>query len=313
MGEERKGYLYGLVAYVLWGFFPIYFKMLQPASPFEILAQRILWSLAFIALLLAIIRGWSFLRRLRHDRRMAGGIALAGLLIGVNWATYIVGVNSDRVVEAALGYFITPLVLVLLGVTLERERLRAWQWVAISVGAVAVIVLTVDYGHPPYIALLLAASFGSYGLIKKRISLRPAEGLFLESAVLAVPAFVFLTWLNLRGGAEFGHVSATHTVLMVLSGLATAIPLLLFAGAASRVPMVGLGILQYVAPVIQLGLGVLLFHEPMPPARLAGFVLVWIALVVFTADALLTARKKRRAAAEPTAATVNPSAALSPR
>jgi chloramphenicol-sensitive protein RarD len=295
MGEEQKGYLYGFIAYALWGFFPIYFKLLQPSSPFEILAQRILWSVAFVALLLTVVRGWRFLRRLRRDRRLLGAISLAGLLIGVNWATYIVGVNSDRVVETALGYFITPLVMVLLGVTIQRERLRVWQWIAVGVGALAVAVLTVDYGHLPYIALLLAASFGSYSLIKKRMPLRPAEGLFVESAVLAVPAFAFLTWLNLAGRAEFGHVSAAHTILMILSGVATAVPLMLFAAAAGRVPMVGLGILQYVAPILQLALGVLLYHEPMPPARLAGFGLVWLALIIFTVDAIRGARRTARA------------------
>jgi chloramphenicol-sensitive protein RarD len=182
---------------------------------------------------------------------------------------------------------------------------------------VAVAVLTVDYGHPPYIALLLAASFGSYGLIKKRLSLRPAEGLFMESGVLAVPALAYLIWLNVTGGAEFGHVSGVHTTLMVLSGVATAVPLLLFAASAGRVPMVGLGILQYVAPILQLALGVLLFHEPMPPARLAGFGLVWLALIVFTVDALRAARKtalaKRAATADDPTAAAATATALAPR
>jgi chloramphenicol-sensitive protein RarD len=316
MGAEQKGYLYGFGAYALWGFFPIYFKLLRPSSPFEILAQRILWSLVFVALILTALRGWRFFGRLRQDRRLLGGITLAGLLIGVNWATYIVGVNTDRVVETALGYFITPLVMVLLGVTVQRERLRLWQWIAVGVGAVAVAVLTADYGHPPYIALLLAASFGSYGLIKKRLSLRPAEGLFMESGVLALPALGYLIWLNVTGGAEFGHVSAAHNTLMVLSGVATAVPLLLFAASAGRVPMVGLGILQYVAPILQLALGVLLFHEPMPPARLAGFGLVWLALIVFTVDALRGARKTalaKRAAADDPATTAATATALAPR
>jgi chloramphenicol-sensitive protein RarD len=312
MAEERKGYLYGFIAYALWGFFPIYFKLLQPASPFEILAQRILWSLAFVALLLTVLGGWRFLRRLRSDRRLVAGVSLAGLLIGVNWGTYIVGVTTERVVETALGYFITPLVLVVLGVTVQRERLNVRQWIAVGMGALAVAVLTIDYGHLPYIALLLAASFGSYGLVKKRLSLRPAEGLFLESGVLIVPALAYLTWLNLAGDAAFGHVSALHTVLMVLSGLATAVPLLAFAASANRVPMVGLGILQYVAPILQLALGVLLYHEPMPPARLAGFGLVWLALIIFTFDAIHTARTRRRPAAE-TSAAQEPAVALTPR
>jgi chloramphenicol-sensitive protein RarD len=309
MGEERRGYLYGLVAYGLWGFFPIYFKLLRPASPVEILAHRVIWSMVFVGLLLSALRNWRFLGRIVRSPRLLGGIAAAAVLIAVNWGTYIYGVNTSRVVETALGYFITPLVLVLLGVTVQRERLRAWQWVAVGVGAAAVVVLTVDYGRLPYIALLLAFSFGSYSLVKKRLSLPPAEGLLVESAVLAVPALAYVTWLTVAGHARFGHVSAAHTALMVFSGVATAVPLLLFAGSANRVPMVGIGILQYIAPILQLAIGVLIYHEPMPAARLAGFALVWVALIIFTADAL---RNWKRAAPGPTAATADPVAALPP-
>ncbi|MDI6100612.1 EamA family transporter RarD [Actinoplanes sp. NEAU-A12] len=302
MSDERRGYLYGLTAYVMWGFFPIYFKLLRPSPPLEILAHRVVWSVVFVALLLTGMRNWRFLARILHTPRLLGGVSLAALLIAVNWATYIYGVNSSRVVETALGYFITPLLVVLLGVTVMRERLRPLQGVAVGIGVLAVVILTVDYGRLPYIALTLAASFGCYGLIKKRMSLPPAEGLFVESAVLLLPALAFLTWLNLSGGAEFGHVSGLHTVLMLVAGVLTAIPLLLFAGAANRVPMVGLGILQYVAPILQLGVGVLIYHEPMPPARLAGFGLVWLALLVFTVDGLRSAR----AAARDRAAVVEP-------
>ena len=315
MGEERRGYLYGFLAYAIWGFFPIYFKLLKPSPPFEILAHRIIWSGVFVSLLLATLRNWRFLGRLARDRRLLLGVTLAALLIAVNWATYIIGVNSSRVVETALGYFITPLVVVLLGVTVQRERLRAWQWVAVGVGGVAVAVLTIDYGHLPYIALLLAASFGSYSLIKKRLSLPPAEGLFVESSVLALPALAYLGYLNATSDAEFGRVSAVHTTLMVLAGVATAVPLLLFAASANRVPLVGLGILQYVAPILQLACGVLIFHEPMPAARLAGFGLVWIALIIFTIDGIRGARVAagKRTAADPAAATAEPAAALPPR
>ncbi|RSM48883.1 EamA family transporter RarD [Actinoplanes sp. ATCC 53533] len=314
MGEERRGYLYGLTAYVLWGFFPIYFKLLAPSPPLEILAHRVIWSVLFIGVVLLVARNRHFLGRILRDRRLLGGITLAAVLIGVNWATYIYAVNSSRVVETALGYFITPLLVVVLGVTVQRERLRLWQWIAVGFGGLAVAVLTVDYGHLPYIALTLAASFGSYSLIKKRLSLPPAEGLFVESAVLAVPALGYLSWLNATGSAEFGHVSAAHTALMLLSGVATAVPLLLFAGAANRVPLVSIGILQYVAPILQLACGVLLFHEPMPPARLAGFGLVWIALIIFTVDGLRGARAtKGRTAAGSAAATAEPAAALPPR
>ena len=314
MSDERRGYLYGLAAYVLWGFFPIYFKLLQPSPALEILSHRVLWSVLFVALLLAVMRNWSFLGRVLRTPRLLGGIVLVALLIGVNWGTYIYGVNSDRVVETALGYFITPLFSMMLGVTVLRERLRRRQWVAVGIGTLAVAVLAVDYGRLPYIALTLAVSFGCYGLLKKRMALPPAEGLFVESAVLALPALAYLTWLNVTGGAQFGHVSVAHTALMLFSGVATAVPLLLFAGAANRVPMVGLGILQYVAPIIQLAVGLLIYHEPMPPARLAGFALVWLALIVFTVDGLHRARvtARSRAAAGATAATAGPAAAALP-
>ncbi|GAB2613578.1 protein RarD [Paractinoplanes abujensis] len=313
MSDERRGYLYGLAAYGLWGFFPIYFKHLQPASPLEILAHRIVWSVVFVSLLLAAMRNWAFLKRLIRSPKLLGGLALAALLIGVNWGSYIYGVNSERVVETALGYFITPLVIMLLGVTVLRERMSALQWVAVGMGALAVAVLTIDYGHLPYIALLLAGSFGTYSLVKKRMSLPPAEGLFVESSVLALPALAYITWLTAAGDAEFGHVSATHTVLMVFSGLATALPLLLFAAAANSVPMVGIGILQYVAPILQLAVGLLIYHEPMPPARLAGFALVWVALIIFTVDALRRRPRRKETAADPTAATAESATTLPPR
>jgi chloramphenicol-sensitive protein RarD len=311
MSEERRGYVYGLVAYAMWGFFPIYFKLLEPSPPFEILAQRVIWSVVFVSLMLLALRNWRFLGRLVRNRRLLGGVSLAAVLIAVNWGTYIVGVNSSRVVETALGYFITPLVVVLLGVTVQGERLRRWQWAAVAIGAVAVAVLTIDYGHLPYIALTLAASFGSYSLVKKRLSLPPAEGLFIESAVLALPALAYLGYLNATGGARFGHVSALHTTLMVLAGVATAVPLLLFAASANRVPLVGLGILQYVAPILQLACGVLLFHEPMPAARLAGFGLVWIALIVFTIDGIRAARANQNARKDPNGGTERPAAPTS--
>ena len=294
MTPLRLGYLYGLGAYLLWGFFPLYFKLLRPTGPLEILAHRVVWSVAFVALLLAAMRNIGFLKALRRRPRALAGIGAAAALIAVNWFTYIYGVNSDRVVETALGYFINPLVVVLLGVLVLRERLRRAQWIALGVGALAVAVLTVDYGQLPYLALTLAFTFGGYSLVKKRLALPAAEGLFVESAVLSLPALAFLGWLTATGDATFGHVSAGHTVLLVVAGALTAVPLLLFAGAANRLPLTSLGMLQYVAPILQLGCAVLVFHEPMPPARLAGFVLVWLALIVFTVDALRHARQTRR-------------------
>jgi chloramphenicol-sensitive protein RarD len=296
----RLGYLYGFGAYLLWGFFPLYIRLLKPTGAVEILAHRVIWSAAFVALLLTAVRNWRFLRGLARRPRVLGGVAIAAALIGVNWGAYIYGVNSERVVETSLGYFITPLVTVLLGVVALRERPTGMQWAAVAIGAGAVVVLTADYGRPPYIALVLAASFGSYGLVKKRLGLPAAEGLLVESGVLTLPALAYLTWLTARGDARFGD--AGHTALLVLAGAVTAVPLLMFAGAANRVPMVGLGILQYIAPILQLAIGVLIFHEPMPTARLAGFGLVWAALVVFTVDGIRRGRDRQRAAARPAAA-----------
>jgi chloramphenicol-sensitive protein RarD len=296
VNELRRGYLYGLTAYVCWGFFPLYFKLLRPAGALEILAHRVVWSAVFVALLLSTLRGWRSIAALRHRPRTVGGIALAAVLIAVNWGVYIYGVNSAHVVETSLGYFITPLISVAFGLVLFGERMRTPQWAAIGLGAAAVVVLTVDYGRLPWIALTLAASFSCYGLVKKRLGLPPTDGLFVESGLLAAPGLAYLGWLAAAGHSTFGHGSAGHTALLLVSGVITAIPLLLFAGAANRIPMTGLGILQYVAPILQLFCGVVIYHEPMPAAQLLGFGLVWLALVIFTWDALAAARRQRSSA-----------------
>jgi chloramphenicol-sensitive protein RarD len=297
MSPVRKGYLFGIAAYATWGFFPLYWRMLRPATAVEILAHRIAWSVVFVAAVVTVVRGW---RRIATLTRRPGKVLLivtAAVVIAFNWGTYIYGVNTDRVVETSLGYFINPLVTVVLGVLVLRERLRPAQWTAVGIGAVAVGVLTVDYGHVPYIALILAGSFALYGLIKKRLAVPAADGLLLESGVLALPAVGFLAVLVVRGESTMGHVSGLHTILLVLAGAATAIPLLLFAGAANRIPLSAIGLLQYLAPILQLGCGVLILGEPMPPARLAGFALVWLALAVFTWDGIRALRAHGRATA----------------
>jgi chloramphenicol-sensitive protein RarD len=273
---------------------PVYIKLVRRAGPLEILAHRVVWSVVLVALVLAAMRRWSAVRELLRRPKAIAAIAFAAALLAVNWGTYIYGVNTDRVVETALGYFINPLVTVVLGVTVLRERLRPAQWVAVGIGAGAVAVLSVDYGRLPYIALTLAATFGGYGLVKKRLHLPAAEGLLFESGVLAVPAVAYLVWLTAVHRSTFGDDTGL-TLLLLLAGAVTAVPLLFFAGAANRIPLTALGILQYLTPTIQLGLGVLVFHEPMPPARLVGFALVWLALVVFTADGLRQARREARA------------------
>jgi chloramphenicol-sensitive protein RarD len=286
--------VFGAGAYLCWGLFPLYWKLLRPATPVEILAHRIVWSAVVVALIVTVARGWRRIVRLLHRPAKVGLVALAAVVIALNWGTYIYGVNSDRVVETSLGYFINPLVTVLLGVFVLGERLRAWQWVALGIGALAVAVLTVDYGHVPYLALTLAVSFALYGLIKKRLAVPATDGLLLESGALAVPALAYLGFLIYRGQSTFGHVSTTQTVLLVVSGVITVIPLLFFAGAANRIPLSAIGLLQYLAPIFQLAIGVLVFREPMPPARLVGFALVWLALGVFTWDGIRYVRLHSR-------------------
>src|SRR5215210_3673467 len=221
-------------------------------------------------------------------------LAGAAVLISGNWLVFVYGVNSGHVVETSLGYFINPLVSVLLGVVVFSERLRPLQWTAVGIAAVAVVVLTVDYGRPPWIALALAVSFGLYGAMKKLVRVEAAPGLFVETALVALPAAVVLGVLHAGGSGTFGHHGTGHALLLVSSGVATAIPLLLFAAAARRIPLSTVGLLQYLTPSMQLAIGVFVYGEPMPPARLAGFVIVWLALGVFTVDMLRHARAQSR-------------------
>src|SRR3954464_10049366 len=280
----------GLGAYALWGLFPLYFPLLEPAGGLEIVAHRVIWSLVFVALLLTVVRRWGLVRAALTDRRSLLVLAGAAVLIAVNWLVFVYGVNSGHVVETSLGYFINPLVSVLLGVVVFSERLRPLQWTAVGIAAVAVGVLTVDYGRPPWIALALAASFGLYGVMKKLVRVEAAPGLFVETTLVAVPAIVTIAVLQARGDGTATSGGAGHFLLLVSSGIATAIPLLLFAAATRRIPLSTVGLLQYLTPLMQLAIGVFVYDEPMPPARLAGFAIVWAALVVFTVDMLRHAR-----------------------
>ncbi|MGY1747476.1 EamA family transporter RarD [Blastococcus sp. SYSU D00695] len=302
MQEGRLGVLCGLAAYLLWGVFPLYFRLLEPAGGVEIVAHRIVWSAVFVALLLTVLRRWSHVPAAVRDRRTLAVLAAAAVLVSANWLVFVYGVNSGHVVETSLGYFINPLVSVVLGVVFFAERLRPLQWTAVGIAALAVVVLTVDYGRPPWIALGLAASFGLYGLMKKLVRVEAAPGLFVETAVVLVPAAAFLVLLHARGEGTAGSEGAGHLLLLLSSGIATAVPLLLFAAATRRVPLSTVGLLQYVTPLMQLALGVFVFSEPMPPARLAGFVIVWVALAVFSADSLRAARAGARRRATDTVA-----------
>jgi chloramphenicol-sensitive protein RarD len=292
--ERRLGVVSGITAYALWGLFPLYFPLLEPAGALEIVAHRVIWSLAFVAVLLTVVRRWPLVRAAFADRRTVLVLAGAAVLIAGNWLVFVYGVNSGHVVETSLGYFINPLVSVLLGVVVFSERLRPLQWTAVAIAAVAVGVLTIDYGRPPWIALALAASFALYGVMKKLVRVEAAPGLFVETTLVAVPAIVTVAVLQAHGDGTATSGGAGHVLLLASSGIATAIPLLLFAAATRRIPLSTVGLLQYLTPLMQLAIGVFVRHEPMPPARLAGFVIVWVALAVFTAASLRTARAGSR-------------------
>lgn len=299
---SRSGVLLGLAAYLMWGLFPLYFRLLEAAGAVEIVLHRIVWSLLACVLMVTVVRGWPTVRS--TSRRQVLLLAAAAAVLSVNWGVFVWAVNTEQVVETSLGYFINPLVSVLLGVLVLGERLRTVQWAAVGIAAAAVGVLTYDYGRPPWIAIALAASFGSYGLIKNRVGrgVGALPGLTVETAVLAPLALAGLVWLGASGGSTFTSEGPGLTLLLMASGVLTALPLLLFAGAARRVPLSTIGLLQYITPVMQLVVGVLVFGEPMPPLRLVGFALVWVALAVFSVDGLRAAGRNRslaRAAGSP--------------
>ncbi|MGW0910842.1 EamA family transporter RarD [Streptomyces sp. NPDC002784] len=292
----------------MWGLFPLFFPLLKPAEPVEVLAHRMVWSLVAVALALLVVRRWKWAGELLRRPRKLALIAVASAVIAVNWGVYIWAVNNDRVVEASLGYFINPLVTIAMGVLLLKERLRPVQWAAVGIGFAAVLVLTIGYGRPPWISLVLAFSFATYGLVKKKVNLGGLESLAAETAIQFLPALAFLLWLSADGGSTFTTEGPGHAALLATTGLVTALPLVCFGAAAIRVPLSTLGLLQYLAPVFQFLLGILYFREAMPAERWAGFALVWLALTLLTADAWRSAR--RRSARAPRADISNPSATI---
>jgi len=285
----REGLTAAIGAYVLWGLFPLYWPLLEPAAPVEILAHRMVWSLGFLVLVLAATSGFRWIRRV--DRHKLGLLALAAVLITINWGTFIYAVNSEHVVETSLGYFINPLVTVALAVLVLHEPLRRNQRIAVGIGALAVLVLTIDYGRPPWIAITLALAFASYGFVKKRADVDGIQSLAIETAVLFPAAIGYLLWLGSDGAGTFTSEGAGHIALLALAGVVTAVPLMLFGASAVRIPLATVGLLQYIAPVMQFVIGVLVYGEPMPVERLAGFALVWVALTVFAIDAVNAARR----------------------
>ncbi|MDQ2838035.1 MAG: EamA family transporter RarD [Actinomycetota bacterium] len=290
--DDRKGLVYGISAYLMWGLFPLYWPLLRPAGAVEILAHRMLWSLISMALLVTVLRGWSGVRRIAADRAKLIRLATAAVLVSVNWGIYIWGVNNGHVIETSLGYFINPLLTILLGVLVLSERLSRMQWLAVGIASLAIVVLTLDYGRLPWIALSLAASFAGYGFLKKQVNVGAVESLTIEASVLAGPALITLAVLAGQSELTFGRHGPGNALLLAGTGVVTAIPLVLFGAGATRLPLSTMGLLQYLTPVLQFAVGVGIRHEPLPPARLAGFALVWVALAVLTVDAI---HRQRRA------------------
>jgi chloramphenicol-sensitive protein RarD len=286
--------LLGLTAWTMWGFFPLYWPLLEPSGAVEILAHRIFWSLIVMLGVVVALRKWDSLRATVSQRRTRWLLVAAAALITVNWGTYIWGVNNHHVVETSLGYFINPLVSVLIGVVVLGERLRRLQWAALALAAVAVLALTVEYGHPPWVALILAFSFGSYGLAKKKANTGAVESLVVETLVVSPLALGYIVFLTATGASTFGSNGGRHVALLVGTGVVTVLPLLAFGGAATRIPLSTLGLMQYVTPTVQFLLGIMFFHEPMPAMRWVGFALIWLSLVLFTAESLRHRRRQRR-------------------
>lgn len=287
----NPGIAYAACAYIAWGLFPLYFRQMATVPATQVLAHRIVWSLLFVFALLALRRQWQWLRPLARQPKVLAAFAASALLLSTNWLTYIWSVNQGHILEASLGYFITPLVNVALGYSVLHERPRRLQWTALALAALGVVWLTVQTGHLPWIALVLAGSFGSYGLLRKIAVLGPLEGLALETLMLAPVALIALGVWWLQGTASFPAAEGSMNAWLIGSGPVTTVPLLLFAAGARRLSMTTLGLLQYLGPTLQLALGVWVFHEPFTPERLIGFGMIWAALVVYTADGWRASRR----------------------
>jgi len=290
----NPGILFAFCAYAIWGMFPIYFKSLHEIPPLEILMYRMVWALAFLAIVLSIRRQWAWLGPVLRQPRVLAGFTASALLLSSNWFLYIWSVNHDRVVEASLGYFMTPLVNVLLGSLILGEKLRRLQWMAVGMAALGVLWLTWQNGHPPWVSLLLGITFGLYGLLRKTAALGALEGLSLETMLLFPLAVISLLFMTSHGAHGFSDASTATQWLMVASGPITAIPLLLFGAAARLVPLSTMGLMQYITPSLQLIFGIWLYHEPFGGARLIGFAAIWIALGLYTLDGIWQGWRRQR-------------------
>ena len=287
--EYSLGLLFGVSAYVFWGLFPLYWPLLKPASPLEIVSHRAVWTLVFCIIVLALLRQLkSTLAIMKHPKKMVGLFATT-VLISINWLTYIWATNNGHVVEAALGYYINPLIIIAFGVLLLREKMRPLQWVAVGIAAIGVTILTIDYGRLPWVAISLALSWGTYGLLKKKLDLGALEGLTIETLISLLPYGFYLFYLSNQGTGQFGS-GVGLTILLIAAGAMTAIPLLLFNGSTTRLPYSTIGLLQYITPTIQFSIGVWINHEEMPPARWIGFIVIWLALATLGTDLFRSSR-----------------------
>ncbi|GAB4547886.1 MAG: EamA family transporter RarD [Anaerolineales bacterium] len=292
----KKGILYGVGAYAIWGIFPLYWKLLREVSAVELIAHRIIWSCLLLSAVIVLTRQWSDFRALLNWKVLRI-YSVAALLIGANWLIYVWAVNANYIVETSLGYFINPLISVLMGVIFFKERLRLNQWIPVAIAALGVAYLAYVYGRLPYIALALAFSFATYGMVKKLSPLGSLYGLTMETGILLLPALIYLSVIELRGSGAFLHSGAPADWLMIGAGVVTTVPLLMFASAARSIPLWVVGLLQYIAPTLQFLLGVFVYKEPFSRQQLMGFSAVWLALVIFLAENYLASR----APAEPLA------------
>ena len=287
--EYSLGLLFGISSYVIWGLLPLYWPLLQPATSLEMVSHRAVWTLVFCVIVLAfnsqIVSAVSIIR---NPKTMAW-LFFTTVLISINWLTYIWAVNHEHVVEAALGYYISPLVIISFGVLILREKMQPLQWFSVAVGAVGVLVLTIDYGKLPWIAIVIAVSWGSYGLVKKKLNLGALEGLAIETLISLLPYAGYLIYLSQQGTGQFGQ-SPGLTLLLISAGAVTAIPLLLFNGSATRLPYSTIGLLQYITPTILFSIGVWVRHEDMPTARWIGFFVIWVALIALATDLIKSSR-----------------------
>lgn len=289
MSNNKVGLILGVGAYVLWGAFPLYWPLLEPANPLEIVSHRAVWTLIFCFLVLAATKALKSTLATLKRPKVAAKLFATSMLISINWLVYIWATNTGHVVEASLGYYINPLISICFGVVLLKETMRKLQWVAVGIAFSGVLVLTIDYGRLPWIALALAISWGSYGIIKKQLGLGALEGLAIETMLSALPYLGYLIYIGNQGTGQFGN-KPSLTLLLMSAGAVTAIPLLMFNGAATRLPFTTIGLLQYITPTLQFSVGVWVYQEDMPTARWIGFIIIWIALTTLAIDLIKSSR-----------------------